>query len=135
MIDQILPKPLYGEPCNGCGRCCLALQCPVSLEVFGDVSEEGFCPALEPVGGGRLACGLMSRPLDYLPDVKTEHGPEWARFFRLYIGAGTWCDSEDPAVDDPRRAAHAEMMNVQANADRIEAVKAELATLKPWEQK
>lgn len=134
MVERLLEKPLYGQPCNGCGRCCLALQCAVSIEVFGDVGAEGFCPALTPVGGGRLACGLMSTPAEFL-EMPVEHAAQWSRFFRLMIGAGTWCDSEDPAVDDPSLAAHEEMMQVEANRDRIAAVKAELATLKPWEQR
>lgn len=42
--EIIQNKPKEGDPCNGCGVCCLSEQCPVSVEVFGN---QELCPALE----------------------------------------------------------------------------------------
>src|SRR5688572_8418484 len=46
------PKPLYGEPCNGCGICCMQEICPPGLEIFEHIrghqlKAEQPCPALE----------------------------------------------------------------------------------------
>jgi hypothetical protein len=26
---ELRPKPAYGDPCNNCGLCCIAVQCPL----------------------------------------------------------------------------------------------------------
>ena len=39
--------PGFGNKCNGCGLCCLAEQCEMSLDFFG---EQERCPALKNLG-------------------------------------------------------------------------------------
>lgn len=86
-----LSKPRYGEPCNGCGMCCVAVQCPVSLGLFG---EQPLCPALEQAGDA-LACGLMRNTLDYVPDMPAWGGKALTEAFALMIGSGLGCDGAD----------------------------------------
>lgn len=57
-------RPAYGEPCNGCGVCCIKEQCPLSLFVFN--RQPGTCPALEDAGD-RYVCGLVVNPQKYNP--------------------------------------------------------------------
>jgi hypothetical protein len=52
-------KPPYGQPCNGCGQCCMNELCPLGNAVF--KRWDGPCPALESEGE-RYACGLVKHP-------------------------------------------------------------------------
>lgn len=74
-VLEISKKPLYGEPCNGCGVCCLSELCPPAVSVFGMIA--GPCPALVNVGD-RYVCGLV-------PFVGSGDGHEF--------GIGFGCDS------------------------------------------
>jgi hypothetical protein len=127
--EQKLPKPAFGSPCNGCGRCCLAEQCAISLEIF-DVRP--VCPALEPLGD-RLICGLMAHPLTFFPDVPAEKGAAWSEFFRLAIGSGLWCDAVEGDVEDRdlTDARHARLL--LERADEIFAARERLLECRPWE--
>ena len=82
------PKPLYGQPCNGCGLCCLMEQCPISVEVFG---PSALCPALEELPAGGFTCGLVARPRHYLPGP-VEAADLMGETFAVMLGAGTGCD-------------------------------------------
>jgi hypothetical protein len=102
VITSLRPKPVYGSPCNSCGLCCIAEQCPLSLAVFG---ERPICPALaEPAAEpGALVCGLIVEPerfLDMPRGVARLHGDAFA----LMLGAGKGCDGimtdEDRAARD-----------------------------------
>lgn len=86
-----LPKPAYGDPCNGCGMCCIAVQCPLSLALFG---EQKLCPALEQAGRA-LACGLVRNTADYVPDLPSWGGPALTEAFGLMLGAGAGCDGQE----------------------------------------
>ena len=94
--------PGTGNPCNGCGLCCLAEPCPVSLELFGQSSQ---CPALE-FDGGRFRCALMTNPGDYgaIPEgvlsLDLDHEMAASSYYRQLIGAGMGCDSEIDAFVD-----------------------------------
>lgn len=95
-------KPLYGEACNSCGRCCIASQCPLSTMFFG---EQYLCPALEQTETG-FGCGLIRAPGEYLgPPWRLEHTAE---AFATILGAGTGCDAvmtdADHAVADQPEA-------------------------------
>lgn len=81
-------KPLYGQPCNGCGLCCVMQQCPVSAQLFG---PKELCPALEAVGEA-YTCGLIASPSRYFD------APEWGaalvgEAIGMILGAGTGCDA------------------------------------------
>jgi hypothetical protein len=99
-MKSTLKKPLYGQPCNGCGVCCLLEQCPISEQLFG---PRALCPALEKADGGRLVCGLMVSAPTYI-----EGPPELAKLlgeaFGVMLGAGSGCDGvmgpEDRALAD-----------------------------------
>lgn len=85
-------KPLFGEPCNGCGTCCVAQACFLSREYIG--SDQSPCVALE-WDGQRYHCGLVRNPMKHMrqnttlvPDELL--GPMFAHM--LYVGNG--CDSE-----------------------------------------
>jgi len=88
--------PIYpglGKPCNGCGVCCLAEQCSVSLELFGTAE---VCPALVQDEEHRYHCGLMVAPDKFgATPPGFEDWPEAAaRYYQNLIGGGVGCDSE-----------------------------------------
>lgn len=83
-------KPAFGQPCNGCGMCCIAEQCALSLALF---NQQERCPALEEVDG-RLACGLVRSTADYVPDLPSWGGPALTEAFALMLGAGAGCDGQ-----------------------------------------
>ena len=63
-------KPAEGEPCNGCGVCCLAEPCPVGMLV--SRKRRGACVALvwsqaTPTSPARYQCGLMLRATGLTP--------------------------------------------------------------------
>lgn len=79
-------KPLYRQPCNGCGLCCLEEQCAISEIIFG---SEPRCPALIDAGS-RYACGLIAEPERYFKDG---HAAEGAMRAGKLLGIGTYCDT------------------------------------------
>lgn len=103
-------KPRYGEPCNGCGMCCIAIQCVVSVALFG---EKELCPALTEAGNA-LACGLMIDTAAHVPDMTAWGGKALTETFSLMIGSGIGCDgqTEDEPDDESTRLA----MIAKANA-------------------
>ena len=87
-------KPAYGDPCNGCGMCCLAVPCVLAEEFIG--AKEGPCPALE-WDDGRYWCGLLRNAHKHIPGLE---GKPWAddhiRELVLQTKAfGVGCDSSD----------------------------------------
>ena len=92
-IYQNAPKkPQLGDPCNGCGVCCLAEPCPISQVMF--LQRSGPCPAIvwQP-HINRYECGMAISP-----SLHNRLIPVWAdRFlisiFRRWIAAGKGCDS------------------------------------------
>ena len=89
------PKPAWGQPCNGCGVCCLSEPCPLGMLLsrrrngacvalqWDDAQSCYGCGALEVTGGkGRLA--------------------RWTRWLvRRWIAAGQGCDcSLEPQLPD-----------------------------------
>lgn len=103
MSFDLLDKPAYGSPCNGCGQCCIAVQCPISLAMFG---EQELCPALvHERGSSRFACGLAVDTAAFVPDLPSWGGEALTETFALMIGAGIGCDGttdEEEANPDLR---------------------------------
>lgn len=84
----MLPKPLFGDPCNGCGLCCLVSQCPLSTALFG---PSGRCPALRPNGLGGYGCGLITDTASYL-NVHGAAEADVQAAVAVMVGAGCGCD-------------------------------------------
>jgi hypothetical protein len=101
-----LPKPKFGEACNGCGYCCTAQPCMLAQEFLHCTT--GPCVALETQDGKTL-CGLVRNPLAYLfqaahpeADVATldaapeiEAGAQLSVRFAAALGIGQGCDADD----------------------------------------
>ena len=90
---SVLAKPLYGQPCNGCGVCCKDQRCPLGARVFGPGAD---CPALTEAG-----CGLVLEPVRYAPDADRSE-MRLRESATMLIGAGMGCDAQllgEP--DDP----------------------------------
>ena len=88
-------QPPTGDPCNGCGACCIAERCLIAVELLGP-APEGFspCPALE-WEDGRHWCGFVRRPSHYHSGFKSEFDEVTGRIFLSYLGDGS-CDAEVP---------------------------------------
>lgn len=87
-------KPAYGDPCNGCGFCCLAEPCVLAEEFIG--AKEGACPALE-WDQGRYWCGLLRNAHKHIPGLEEKPWvDEKIRNLILQTRAfGVGCDSSD----------------------------------------
>lgn len=107
------PKPAYGSPCNGCGRCCEAVLCPLGAHQFG--ATHGPCPALRYIDG-RSACGLVAAPRDFEPVRVAMHGAgRLAAAARAMIGSGYGCD----AVADGETRDEAQRQRMRRAAGRL----------------
>jgi hypothetical protein len=83
------PKPSLGDPCNGCGVCCLAECCPLGIVLFR--RRQGPCPALRwDEGSSRHLCGIVADPKHYLGWLPQRWGRALAS---RWIAAGMGCDS------------------------------------------
>ena len=89
-------KPAEGQPCNGCGVCCLAEPCPVGMVI--SRKRVGACTALQwHEAEGRYRCGLLAASARIA-------GPAWlgralAATMRRWIAAGTGCDCDAEFAD------------------------------------
>ena len=62
---QAPPKPAEGQPCNGCGICCLAEPCPVGMLL--SRRRHGACQVLQwSDAQQRYRCGMLVAPLQSL---------------------------------------------------------------------
>jgi hypothetical protein len=104
-------KPLYGDPCNGCGQCCLAEQCPISMSMFGDV---GICPALVDAGDV-WRCGLIVKPDMFFPHIPERMAEMTAGMLGVWSGR---CDASDGEADDARHAEFSAILHAEAAAER-----------------
>jgi hypothetical protein len=97
---QAVNKPALGEPCNGCGVCCLVEPCPLGMALSG--RRVGACAALRWQAGSRVyRCGALTDPEPVLRQAL----PRWFgwlapalspllwRLARRWIAAGKGCDS------------------------------------------
>lgn len=75
-------KPVPGEPCNGCGVCCIAEPCPLGMLI--SLRRRGPCDMLRwSESPGRYVCGAVQG--------RSRLG---AALARRWIGAGRGCDSD-----------------------------------------
>lgn len=84
-------KPQEGQPCNGCGVCCMLETCPAARLRF--MQKVGPCPALEWSDQAmRYYCGFLLDPGRYLPGLP--HAAERLASAALarWIAAGQGCD-------------------------------------------
>ena len=127
-----LPKPLIGEPCNGCGLCCQTVICAAGSITLGLVKAYGErapgpCPALVDKGDGSFACGMVERPKDYAPGKGGAH--ELRAAISIMVGAGMGCDD---VGDGSEPDADQELIDLQQRfADSLGRDKIERA-LKTW---
>ena len=91
MIQPLAPAhPGVGQPCNGCGLCCLWQPCPVGVVVTR--SRQGPCRAL--VWSAELSvyrCGLLTTPRAFVPWLPAA---VVRRLTRRWIAANTRCDAD-----------------------------------------
>ncbi len=100
----MLEKPAYGEPCNGCGRCCEDELCRLAQKVFGP--RPGPCPALAASDEG-FGCGLILTPERFVPEAAALHGTTaMSEAAALLCAAGAGCDAQghDEEVGEAVRA-------------------------------
>lgn len=102
----MIPKPLRGHPCNGCGYCCSVEPCALAREFLG--CSTGPCGALES-REGRTVCGLVRNPLAYLfraanpgadvdvlsPAPANEKSARLSTELAAALGLGLGCDADD----------------------------------------
>ena len=87
-IEPLAPaKPALGEPCNGCGLCCLAEPCPLGMVL--SLRWRGACRMLRWEAAAQIyRCGAI---------VASAEGSLWARpwnrLARRWIAAGSGCDA------------------------------------------
>ena len=93
------PKPAEGQPCNGCGVCCLSAPCPIGILV--SRRRQGACTALQwSEDDRRYVCGMLTAPLQSLGWRGSPEGAVARNLARLvsgwssrWIAAGIGCDS------------------------------------------
>lgn len=112
-IQPLAPsKPVLGQPCNGCGVCCLHEPCPLGMLLSGH--RRGACTALRwEETLARYRCGAMVQPQEVLR-AALPAGLGWLaplllpalrRLAGRWIAAGQGCDSSlevSPAQADPQ---------------------------------
>lgn len=94
-----LEKPKFGEPCNGCGLCCLSIPCPIARDLIG--AFEAPCPALE-IDEGRYWCGIIRNPSKHIYGLGQKPWSDQT-IREMLLSSGMWgcgCDSSDQVVKD-----------------------------------
>ena len=98
-------QPAWGEPCNGCGLCCLAQPCPLGMLV--SRRRQGACVALRwEAGQQRYLCGMVADP----GEVTGLRSPLLQRWLRAvaqrWIAAGAGCDAHPLEVEPATGSIH-----------------------------
>lgn len=96
-------KPALGEPCNGCGVCCLAEPCPLGQVI--SRKRKGACEALR--WDATLAlyrCGVLSDTVGVLGPRWRWAAPMLRGLARRWIAAGVGCDAAMAVEGEPREA-------------------------------
>jgi hypothetical protein len=86
-------KPAWGEPCNGCGVCCLSEPCPVGIVL--SRRRQGACVA---VGWNeetaRYECGMVTSPERWWPLPWRWTRRAMTLISLRWIAAGRGCDCD-----------------------------------------
>lgn len=91
-------KPAYGSPCNGCGLCCIAEQCPIGALLLG---EADLCPALTQMGNVKV-CGLVADTKRYFNTLgRAELDTMLSNAIGYVLGAGRGCDALMAGEEEP----------------------------------
>lgn len=86
-------KPALGQACNGCGVCCAAEPCPVSLALLWP--HQTPCKALIwSEAKQRYLCGMVSSPAQFLRWLPGRFNVAASRLFKRWIAADTVCDAD-----------------------------------------
>lgn len=84
----VLKKPKEGQPCNGCGLCCMLEVCAIGARVYGE-DQPAPCPGLQ-AEAGRFWCGVVqAEEKAFLGGAVSDH-----RIAEM-LGIGRGCDAED----------------------------------------
>jgi len=87
------PKPRSGEPCNGCGVCCLAEPCPMGSVLSRRI--RGACRLLQwSPTDRRYRCGVLADPMTLWPWLPRAAAPLVRRIAARWISAARGCDSD-----------------------------------------
>jgi hypothetical protein len=105
-------KPAFGEPCNGCGVCCLVEPCPLGVVI--SRRRTGACDALRwTPDGAHYRCGALTGEVPgwsgRLPALLQSR---WKALAGRWISAGRGCDCSLDASEAAGAAA------VDASADQ-----------------
>lgn len=117
-----IAKPNYGQPCNGCGKCCMDTVCPLGQFLF--EQEEGPCPALE-WADDKWRCGIILDPRKFAPVRVARYGVDKMRAALLYLlGPGLGCDAElEQDTFDPSFYAMMNRFKIKFDEERVEAAR------------
>lgn len=86
-------KPALGQACNGCGVCCAAEPCPLSLTLLWP--HQAPCRALIwNEAEQRYFCGMVSDPAQFLRWLPSRFNLAASRLFKRWIAADTVCDAD-----------------------------------------
>lgn len=85
-------KPKHGEPCNGCGVCCVGSLCQVAQAVFHRPFAPGPCPAMLFNDDGWVLCGIALDPRPFNL-AAPESDMELTASALVLIGGGYGCDA------------------------------------------
>lgn len=92
-------KPALGEPCNGCGICCLQNTCPLGRLRF--LRAAGPCPALQwQAENHSYRCGLLATPTGFFPALPKVFQAAVPRLISRWIAAGHGCDCTTVVLTD-----------------------------------
>jgi len=104
---QAPAKPALGQPCNGCGLCCLAEPCPLGIVL--SLRVRGACRLLRwEAQQQRYRCGAIVASStgrhDHIQPVQ-DRTALWARLWnrlaRRWIAAGSGCDADFEPLSPP----------------------------------
>ncbi|OZA91252.1 MAG: hypothetical protein B7X56_00425 [Burkholderiales bacterium 34-67-9] len=107
---QAPAKPALGQPCNGCGLCCLAEPCPLGMVL--SLRVRGACRLLRWEAGQQCyRCGAIlasSAGHDHTQSDQASAAPLslwarlWNRLARRWIAAGSGCDATFEPFSPPQ---------------------------------
>jgi hypothetical protein len=99
-IHALAPaKPALGEACNGCGVCCAAEPCPVSLVLIWP--HQAPCKALVwNEIEKRYLCGMVLKPSKFLTWLPSSANNVASNLFKRWISANQACDSDATLFSD-----------------------------------